>query len=211
MPAPLPLHRTRPVALLALAAALTLGACGSPADDPGDERAPTSSTTQESPTSSDDTDPTSADAGATTEAPSADDPSDDGDSATVTLGEDDLVTPTDKPQPTQLPGAGGALPTGPVPDEILEREDVQKALADLASQESLTPSEVTVVGFFDVTWNDGSIGCPQEGMMYTQALVPGHLLVLSDGSQLYSYHAAEGKDFAYCADPTLPADLPTTS
>ena len=29
-----------------------------------------------------------------------------------------------------------------------------------------------------MTWTDGSLGCPQKGMSYTQALVEGELLLL---------------------------------
>jgi hypothetical protein len=30
-------------------------------------------------------------------------------------------------------------------------------------------------------WNDGSLGCPEPGMMYTQALVNGYWLIIEAG------------------------------
>ena len=45
--------------------------------------------------------------------------------------------------------------------------------------------DVTVVSYEDVTWPDGALGCPEPGMSYTQALVPGARLVLeADGVPL---------------------------
>ena len=49
-------------------------------------------------------------------------------------------------------------------------------------------------------------------MAYTQALVPGHQLILSVGGELASYHAAKGHGFTYCANPSpsLPAESDPT-
>lgn len=118
-----------------------------------------------------------------------------------------MIPPTDSMSPSEGPLAGSALPTGPVPTSVSERPQVQAAIADLAAREGVGPSEVSVVGYTTLTWNDGSLGCPEPGRMYTQALVPGELLVLQIGERLFSYHAATGKDFAYCAKPQLPSTL----
>ena len=166
--------------LLALTMALTLGACGTEQDDPSGP------TTSESTNS--DTAPTSSDAAPT---------SDDG-----TATEEPSVTPI--PTDPADPSDGTALPTGPVADAVLERDDVKAAIADLAKTQSVEPDQVTVAGFHEVTWNDGSIGCPQPGMMYTQALVPGSLLVLEVDGELFAYNGANGKAYTYCADPHLP-------
>lgn len=131
--------------------------------------------------------------------------------STPDITEDDDVS-TD--EPTNSDDASGTpLPTTPskVPDEVIQREPVQAAIADLAKRQNVEPNAVEVVSFADVVWRDGSIGCPQDGMMYTQALVPGHLLILAvDGNDAH-YHAAEGKEFTYCADPQPPApgEIPT--
>ena len=55
------------------------------------------------------------------------------------------------------------------------------SLRTLADAENRTPTaraDIKVLSAEAVTWPDGSLGCPQPGMMYTQALVPGFRIVL---------------------------------
>ncbi|MDO5740602.1 MAG: hypothetical protein Q4P07_10685 [Ornithinimicrobium sp.] len=119
------------------------------------------------------------------------------------------------PKPTQLPinptFGPGALPTGPVPQSVKDRSDVVTAIADQAKRAGVEVSQVTVAGYADVTWSDGSLGCPKPGMMYTQALVPGSQLILQVGDRLSSYHAAQGKPYSYCANPVPPPRGSATS
>ena len=49
-----------------------------------------------------------------------------------------------------------------------------------------------------VIWSDGSLGCPQPGLMYTQALVPGWRLVVRDGQREWLYHASAGGAWLLC-------------
>ncbi|OLT21801.1 hypothetical protein BJF81_14735 [Ornithinimicrobium sp. CNJ-824] len=112
--------------------------------------------------------------------------------------------------PTRIPVPGAALPTGPVPDAILQGDDVQEAIAAEADRRDVEPDAVEVVGYAVVTWPDGSLGCPKPGMMYTQALVPGRQLILAVDGRQASYHAAEDGPFSYCADPSAPAGTGTT-
>lgn len=126
----------------------------------------------------------------------------------ATTSEDDMKTPKPVPVPTD---DLSALPTGPVPESVKEREDVQEAVAAEAKRRDVPVDEVEVVGYAAVTWSDGSLGCPQPGMMYTMALVPGYQLVLSVDGQKASYHAAQGKPFNYCASPVAPAQTEATS
>ena len=87
----------------------------------------------------------------------------------------------------------------------MAREDVQAAIAAEAERTGVEADQVDVVGYADVTWRDGSLGCPEPGQMYTMALVPGHQLILAVDGTKASYHAAKDKPFAYCANPTAPA------
>ena len=81
---------------------------------------------------------------------------------------------------------------------------VAAAVADLASTLGIAPSGVTVRSLEDVTWRDGSLGCPAPGMMYTQALVAGSRLVLEAAGETYEYHAAAGGPFFHCPNPAPP-------
>jgi hypothetical protein len=93
---------------------------------------------------------------------------------------------------------------------VQERPEVQAAIADLAKRIEVDRAAVSVAGYADVTWSDGSIGCPQPGTMYTEALVPGHQLILQSEGRLFSYHAAQGKAFGYCAKPVAPTGADST-
>jgi hypothetical protein len=66
---------------------------------------------------------------------------------------------------------------------------VEAATADLAQRLEVSPDDITVVKDEKVTWPDGSLGCPDPSMSYTQALVEGSQVVLSHGDRYYDYHA----------------------
>jgi hypothetical protein len=105
--------------------------------------------------------------------------------------------PTDDAAPTQPPTAPPAvepspdLPTPPifagdVPASIMEELfDETAALAQVAL------SEVRLERAEAVTWSDGSLGCPEPDMMYTQALVDGYWVVLEAAGQTYDWRMSE--------------------
>lgn len=95
------------------------------------------------------------------------------------------------------------LRVGEVPTELLEA-----IVAAAADQAGVDPSQVKVVTAEAVTWSDGSLGCPEEGMAYTQALVPGYRVVLEAGGDQLNYHSTESGDFRFCEDPQPPIDGP---
>jgi hypothetical protein len=78
----------------------------------------------------------------------------------------------------------------------------QPAVADLADRLGVEESMVTVVSIEEVTWSDGSLGCPEPGMMYTQSLVDGSLIVLEVDGLTYEYHSGSDTDPFYCESPT---------
>jgi hypothetical protein len=94
---------------------------------------------------------------------------------------------------------------GAVEDRDLDAA-VDEAVRDLASSEGVAEDEVEVVTAEQVTWSDGALGCPEPGMMYTQALVPGYRIVLAAGGDEVAYHGAEGDAPTRCDDPQPPAD-----
>lgn len=62
-------------------------------------------------------------------------------------------------------------------------------LDDAARRTGLPRAELKVVSAESVTWPDGSIGCPQPGVMYTQALVPGYRIRIQAATEVLDYHA----------------------
>lgn len=121
----------------------------------------------------------------------------------------------DQPEPATQPPSShelpGATPTTPPPSSpaVELTPQVEAAVADLAAHLGVDPAEVTVVSHEDVTWPDGSLGCPQPGMSYTMAQVPGSRLVLAAEGQEFSYHAGRSGDLARCDSPRLGPTTPS--
>jgi hypothetical protein len=78
---------------------------------------------------------------------------------------------------------------------------VELAIADLARQTGLDPSDIEVVSHEDVTWLDGSLGCPDPGRYYTEALVEGYRIVLRANGAAVSFHGANGQRPFRCDNP----------
>lgn len=99
--------------------------------------------------------------------------------------------------PLQTTSAGPVSPdpTGtPVPVSDARRAAIT---ADLASRG--VPGDFEVVESAAVVWNDGAWGCPQPGVAYTQALVPGHRVVVVVDGVRYDYRFGERDDqFRLC-------------
>jgi len=75
---------------------------------------------------------------------------------------------------------------------------VAKARADLAAELGAAEDDITVITAEPVTWSDGSLGCPEPGKMYTQALVDGYRVVLEYEGVEYHYHAGEDREPFHC-------------
>ena len=116
----------------------------------------------------------------------------------------------------QLPLAACAADASPEPParapmtEPGLRPRVELALADAAKRTGLDASALVVQRAERVTWRDGALGCPQPGMAYTQALVPGWRIELqAPGQAALLYHASRRGGWLWCprerAQPPLPA------
>ncbi|MGL5861068.1 MAG: hypothetical protein ACRCY9_07435, partial [Phycicoccus sp.] len=95
------------------------------------------------------------------------------------------VPPTTSPPPG--PGSGPSIPPpadGGVPTSVTSRAEVKAAVADAAGRAGVTPAQAVPTTHQQVTWTDGSLGCPQKGMSYTQAEVEGEVLVVRAGGAI---------------------------
>lgn len=101
------------------------------------------------------------------------------------------VAPTSAPQPSPTPTttAVGATP------------EVLAALGDLRNRLSVASGVIQVVSADEVEWSDGSLGCPQPGMLYTQAIVSGYRIILRHNGADYAYHGRLNGTPFYCANP----------
>ena len=77
-------------------------------------------------------------------------------------------------------------------------DEVQAAIADAAGRFGVPEAEVAVAGALDVVWADGSLGCPDDDMVYTQALVDGYLLTLEVEGRRLAYHGEDGQPPFLC-------------
>jgi hypothetical protein len=102
---------------------------------------------------------------------------------------------TKSPQPSPEPSDGASPRRGVVAD----------AVRDLARRLSVEQSQITVVSAEEVTWRDGSMGCPRPGMMYPQVLTDGSRVVLEAQGQRYEYHAGGRRSAFLCENPEPPA------
>ncbi len=74
-----------------------------------------------------------------------------------------------------------------MPSASVPREVRRAVVADAARRFKVAESAVVLGQAEQVTWSDGSLGCPQRGQMYTQNLVAGYRIVAitSEGQMVY--------------------------
>ncbi len=109
---------------------------------------------------------------------------------------DETTTPT-----TALPTTEIETTTMPTSNQEQQLPIVAPARADLARRLGVEPDDLEVISAEEVTWPDGSLGCPEPGMSYTQALVDGSKVVLGHDDRVYVYHAGDdGQPFLCPSD-----------
>ena len=107
-------------------------------------------------------------------------------------------------------------PAGPLPKTGNERpvqalqvdtallplvEAAKKDLAERLSGDNITVDDIDVLQAQRVTWRSGAIGCPMPDRGYTMALVPGVLIRLRAGGEIYQYHGTSRGPAFLCEPP----------
>ena len=87
-------------------------------------------------------------------------------------------------------------------------EMIEAALDDAANRSTTARADIKVASAEAVTWPDGSLGCPQPGMLYTQALIAGYRIVLQAGEQTLNYHAMSRGKPVFCPAGRVTAPVP---
>lgn len=108
------------------------------------------------------------------------------------------ATPTPMPEPVSPPADAS---TAPVDIESLPadlRAIAAAALADAAQRTGAAAGDMAVVGAEAVVWADGSLGCPERGVLYTMALVPGYRVRIAVAGNMMDYHASQRGNLVYC-------------
>ena len=99
-------------------------------------------------------------------------------------------------QPSPVPSPSEPQVSGEVPQQLLDQIE-----RDLATKAAVEMAAIQVIEIKSVTWNDGSLGCPEPGKFYTQALVPGFQVILRVNGRDFDYRASERGDFRLCENP----------
>jgi hypothetical protein len=115
---------------------------------------------------------------------------------------------TEEPPPPggqDNPGVADDSPSADTDDGIPDIP-TEQAVVEAGGEFDVAPEDIEVLTAEQVTWPDGSLGCPQPGEMYTQALVEGYRVILDVAGQEVHYHGARGEPPFLCEDPEEPAD-----
>ncbi|MCC7354479.1 MAG: hypothetical protein IT330_12085 [Anaerolineae bacterium] len=72
-------------------------------------------------------------------------------------------------------------------------KDVALAKTELAKKLNVPDSEIVVENVEEVEWRNTSLGCPEEGKMYLQVIVPGHVITLKAQGKTYEYHTGNNQ------------------
>jgi hypothetical protein len=96
--------------------------------------------------------------------------------------------------------ADAATPPGGAARALLStvEDAVRAARADAARRLGVSAAALDLVSVDRITWADGSLGCPQPGVMYTMALVPGYRVQLRVNGAVLDYHASQRGALLLC-------------
>lgn len=138
-----------------------------------------------------------------------------------------ITPPAAAPTPTAaaLPASsteGGPAPTRALPSGVAtvpptEPPVVGEVPADLAAQiqadvearAGVPAAELRLLRAESVSWPDGSLGCRQLGVFYTQEVVDGYWIVWQTAAgQEFDYRATQSGQFRLCEPALRPAGQP---
>lgn len=121
----------------------------------------------------------------------------------------DRLTGTAPPSVERVQTPELTASTGEVPEDLLDL-----VIADLLGRLSAGAPDIELLRAVSVVWNDGSLGCPKPGEMYTQAPIQGYWIVLAALGSEYDYRASETGFFLLCEQgfdpgPGIPGGTPS--
>jgi hypothetical protein len=119
-------------------------------------------------------------------------------------GGDALPEDSSRPVPDldRVDSSPGPALTGEVPEDAL-----RPVLADASDRSGVTVGELEILRAEYVDWPDGSLGCPEPGMYYTQAIEPGYWVEVRVGEVVLDYRLTVRGSFRLC-ESGLPGVAP---
>ena len=110
--------------------------------------------------------------------------------------------------PEVVPGATleSLQPAGePVNTASMPRDVRRAVVADAAKRFQVAEDAVVLASAEQVTWSDGSLGCPQPGYSYTQMLVSGYRVTATTTAGRMLYHTDTRGNVVTCGLPVRPS------
>ena len=89
--------------------------------------------------------------------------------------------------------------TDDVPQAFLDA-----VMTDASSQAGVPVGDLIVLRAEYVEWADGSLGCPEPGVFYTQAVTPGYWIEIGAGDRTLDYRLGENGFFRLCGGAVTP-------
>jgi hypothetical protein len=96
----------------------------------------------------------------------------------------------------------------PAAPAISATPPIQAVMIDAVHQTGLSADHLKVASVEQVTWPDGSLGCPEPDLMYTQMLVPGYRIRIDADGKTLEYHTDKRGTLLLC--PLERAKPPTS-
>ena len=107
----------------------------------------------------------------------------------------DGVSASETPVPEPTPAAN----PGPVQARV-PKEHLEPVLNKAAALANVPRDKLVIVQAESVVWSDGSLGCPEPGALYTQALVDGYWIVIAAEGKTYDFRMALNGVFQLCPE-----------
>lgn len=79
-------------------------------------------------------------------------------------------------------------------------QTAQWAQIDYSNRVETDLENVSILEAREVVWSSGALGCPRPDGFYTQALVEGHLIVITHGGDVAHYHSRKGQRPFLCPE-----------
>lgn len=89
---------------------------------------------------------------------------------------------------TLAQGAACQQENGQPPHQAADNSPEERAKLTLSRHLKISAKDVTIENIEQIDWNDMSLGCPQPGRMYGQAIVPGYRVIARHQNQDYNVH-----------------------
>jgi hypothetical protein len=94
---------------------------------------------------------------------------------------------------TTIPTTSTTIGTTTTSEDHVDDESAvaRTAIEHLATRLDMSEEDIEIVDVRSVQWPDGSLGCPEEGKVYTQAIVDGSQVLLGANGRIFDYHAGD--------------------